>query len=266
MGHELTSNGLRPDRRKVAAIEDMPPPADKPALMRLLGMATYLARYVNNFSAVTEKLRDLLRCDVQYIWDDHVHGKAFRQLKHMLCNAPVLRYYDVTKPVCLQVDSSQGGIGAVILQDGHPVEYASRAMTPTEKDSYAQIEKECLAVTFGLSRFHSYVYAKDDVVVETDHKPLLAIVKKQFANAPKRLQRMLLHLQRYNFTLVYRPGSQMFVADTLSRAFLPGNGTTELSHEEIAAADAEQSQAMRMVASQMTIDYIKQAATNDEQY
>jgi hypothetical protein len=219
MGHELTSNGLRLDRRKVAAIVDMAPPADKPALMRLLGMATYLAGYVNNFSEVASKLRELLRSDVEFRWDNNIHGKAFNQLKQMLSNSPVRRYYDVTKPVTIQADSSSCGIGAVVLQDGHPVEYASRAMTPTERDSYVQFEKELLAVVFAMDRFHTYVYATDDVTVETDHKPLQSKVKKHLANAPKRLQRKLQQLQRYNFTVVYRPGSQMFIADTLSRAF-----------------------------------------------
>ena len=64
MGHELTRDGLRPDRRKIKAIVDMPPPTDCPALMRLLGLATYLAKSVPNFSQVTAKLRELLAKDV----------------------------------------------------------------------------------------------------------------------------------------------------------------------------------------------------------
>jgi hypothetical protein len=97
-------------------------------------------------------------------------------------------------------------------------------MTRTERE-YAQIEKEMLAIVFALQRFDTYVYAKD-VTVETDHKPLIAIVKKSLTAAPKRLQRMLLSLQRYNYTLLYRPGSQMLVADQLSRAYLPDDTAT----------------------------------------
>jgi len=65
MGHELTKEGLRPDQRKIKAIADMPPPADRPALMRLLAMVTYLAKFVPNFSEVTAKLRELLPKDVE---------------------------------------------------------------------------------------------------------------------------------------------------------------------------------------------------------
>ena len=96
-------------------------------------------------------------------------------------------------------------------------------MTPTEINSYAQIEKEMVAIVFVMTRFQAYVYGKHDVTVHSDHKPLMAIVKKPSTAAPTRLQRMLLRLQRYVFTLEYIPGSQMLVADALSRAYLPGD-------------------------------------------
>src|SRR6218665_1060788 len=86
-----------------------------------------------------------------------------------------------------------------------PMEYASRAMTRTEQDSYAQIEKKFLAFVFALDRFHTYIYGKR-ITIETDHKPLISIVKKALTSAPKRLQRMLLRLQSYDFDLVYTPG------------------------------------------------------------
>ena len=85
------------------------------------------------------------------------------------------------------------------MQNGQPVAYASRALTPTECN-YAQIEKELLSIVFGMNRFDTYVYGCH-VVVETDHKPLQAIFSQSLYNAPKRLQRMLLALQRYDIEL-----------------------------------------------------------------
>jgi len=70
MGHELTRDGLHPDWQKIKAIANMPPPTDRPALVHLLGLATYLAKLVPNFSQVTAKLRELLAKDVDYRWDD----------------------------------------------------------------------------------------------------------------------------------------------------------------------------------------------------
>jgi len=95
-----------------------------------------------------------------------------------------------------------------------------------------------LAVVFGMERFHTYVYAQHDVTVETDHEPLIAISKKALASAHKRLQRLLLRiLQRYSFNFVYRPGTELVLADTLSRAYPPADATDESAGftEELAA-------------------------------
>ena len=267
MGHELTAEGVKPDERKIKAIMDMPPPADRTALMRLLGMATYLAKFVPNFSEVTGKLRELLSQDVEFCWIDSIHGRALQQLKQMLASAPVLKYYDVRKPVTIQTDASGYGCGSACLQDGLPVEYASRSLTRVERESYAQIEREMAAIVFAVKRFHTYIYGKGDVTVITDHRPLISIFKKPLGNAPRRLQRMLMQLQCYTINLVYQPGTQLVVADTLSRACLPEQAT-ETGDDEIAALDdAEQmTNRLEMVASPATIELIKTAAATDEQY
>ena len=73
--------------------------------------------------------------------------------------------------VTLQCDASQSGLGAALPQNGQPVAYASRALTPTET-SYAQIEKELLAIVFACEKFDAYIFGRDMVKVESDHKPL----------------------------------------------------------------------------------------------
>ena len=104
----------------------------------------------------------------------------------------------------------------MLIQDGKPIAYASRAMTMAQLN-YAVIEKELLAVLFGCERFHQYIYGKK-VHVESDHKPLESIMKKPLSNAPPRLQRMLLRLQKYDIHLTHKAGKLMILADTLSRA------------------------------------------------
>ena len=78
-------------------------------------------------------------------------------------------------------DASKSGLGALLLQEGKPVTYASRALSDAEM-RYAQIEKKLLAVVFASTKFHQYVYGKD-VVVESDHKPLEMIAKKALVAA-----------------------------------------------------------------------------------
>ena len=78
-------------------------------------------------------------------------------------------------------------------------------------------------------RFDQYVFGRE-ITVETDHKPLEVILKKPLLAAPKRLQRMMMQLQKYNLTVVYKQGSEMYIVDTLSRAYL--SAPNQVSEEE----------------------------------
>ena len=208
----------------------MPEPCDKKGLQRFLGMVQYVAKFIPDLSTISAPLRQLTRNDTEWSWKPE-HQAAFNQLKQSLVEEPVLRYYDVTKPVTLSVDCSGNGLGAVLLQDNQPVAYASRALTPTQT-RYAQIEKELLAIVFSCEKFHDYIYGRQ-VNVETDRKPLETIFQKPFHQSPLRLQKMLMKLMRYDLDVEYKKGKELFIADTLSRAYLPEAGN-ELDDLEIA--------------------------------
>ena len=185
----------------------MPAPTDKKGVERLLGTVNYLGKFIPNLATVTEPFRVLLRKDIEFQWS-HEQDKALQEIKSILTKdgGPVLRFFDVQKPVTISCDASPTGLGGVLLQDQRPVAYASRSLTDAES-SYAQIEKELLAVQFSLERFNQYTYGKR-VTIESDHKPLEAIVKKALASAPPRLQRILLRMQKYDYTLEYKPGKE----------------------------------------------------------
>lgn len=127
----------------------------------------------------------------------------------------LLRYYDVSKPVTLQTDASKTAVGATLIQEGHPIAFASKALTRSQQN-YHQIKLECLALLFGVTRFYEYVYGAD-LTVETDHKPLESIFKKPLSSCPARLQSMRLRIQDYSPKVVYIPGDDMTYADLLSR-------------------------------------------------
>ena len=103
-----------------------------------------------------------------------------------MTNAPLLRFYDPKKQLELSVDASSKGLGSVLLQEGQPLAYASRALTKSQQN-YAQIEKETLAIIFGCRKFHQYVYGRE-VIVESDQKPLQAIFSKPLFKSPLSLQ------------------------------------------------------------------------------
>ena len=156
MGHLLTSQGLMPDPKKIQAILQMLEPEDVTALKRFLGMVTYLAKFMPHLPEMTEPLTRLKDKNVEFQWLDQ-HSIAMSAIKKFLTEAPVLRYYDVSKPVTVQCNASQSGLGAVLLQDGQLLCYASRALTDTES-RYAQIEKELLAITWACDKFDQYLY------------------------------------------------------------------------------------------------------------
>ena len=224
-GTVYDKNGAHLDPKKVEAIHSMPPPTEPQELQRFLGMTTYLSPFIPSLSTYTAPLRELLKRDTEFTWNT-TYQEAFDALKDRVCTDTTLRYFDAEKPVTIQVDASQKGLGAALLQDGCPVAFASKALTPTEQ-RYANIEREMLACVFGAERFHTYVFGRS-FTIESDHKPLEQINLKRLADTPKRLQGMLLRLQHYDVKITYRPGKEMVVADTLSRYAPMPAPTTEL--------------------------------------
>lgn len=238
LGHIVSVEGLKPDPDKLEAIDNMPNPTDKQGIQRVLGVLNFLRSYIPNMSALTEPLRELLKTD-EWTWGT-AQEESMTMIKRLLTSKPILRYFDVSADVELQVDASKSGLGAVLLQNGHPVSYASRALTDAECN-WPQIDKELLAIVFGCERFHSYLYGRP-LDVQTDHKPLVSIVNKPLQMASPRLQRLLLRLQRYDVkNIKYVPGRYLYIADTLSRAYLQKitNDQMELESEVVMVHNLE---------------------------
>ena len=185
MGHVFMSDGLKIDSEKLKAVIDMPKPEDVQGVQRLNGFVNYLAKFLPKLSDVMLPLCELTRKEVEWEWEDR-QEKAFKEVRKLVTEAPVLSYYDPRKDLEIQCDASQSGLGATLMQDGRPIAYASRALSDTET-RYAQIEKEMLAIVFSLEKFHQYTFGRK-VKVQSDHKPLESILKKPLSRAPQRLQ------------------------------------------------------------------------------
>ena len=207
-GNYLSSNGLEPDPGKIAAIVDMSPPTSAQELQSFLGMVNYLGRYTPDLATTTATFHDLIKKDSVFLWGPE-HQKAFNNVTEAITTASTLAYFDSNKPVTIQTDASKGGIGATLLQNGRPVAYASNSLTETESN-YCNIGRKMFV--FGIERFHHYAYGRH-VTVETDHKPLESITHKNLTNAPPKLMRMLLCIQKYDFTVKYVPGKDIPIAD-----------------------------------------------------
>ena len=179
----------------------MEAPKNHEELKTALGMVTYLAKFAPNFSEVTAPMQELLKQKNEFLWEAPQEA-AFQCTKDLLTRepGPILAYFDEKKDVFLEVDASQHGLGASLLQDGRPVAYASKSLTPTEQQ-YAQIEKEMYGIACGYEHFHQFLCGRP-VTVYSDHKPVESITKKLLCAAPAKVRRMMLKLQKYDVTVV----------------------------------------------------------------
>ncbi|UYV73923.1 K02A2.6-like, partial [Cordylochernes scorpioides] len=214
LGHIISRDGIAIQASRAEAIQKLKRPENKTEVQRFLGMVTYLGKFIPNLSDKTAPLRKLISNKSEWKFGGE-ENDCFEKLKNMVSNAPILTFFDPTKPITISSDASQYGIGTVLMQGGQAIEYASFSLNATQR-KYAQIEKELLAIVFGCERFQYYIWG-NDVIVETDHKPLLSIVKKPLEKLSPRLQRMVLRLMRFQISLKFTPGKNMFVADHLSR-------------------------------------------------
>ncbi|GFU83741.1 retrovirus-related Pol polyprotein from transposon 297 [Trichonephila clavipes] len=216
VGQTISKSGIKPDKDHIKAIVEMPTPKSKTEVTRVLGLMIFLSKFIPNVSKVTALLRKIIHKNVEFNWGKE-QELSFVNIKELLAKAPILKVFSVDDEIVIQCDSSKDGLGSCLIQKGQPVSFVSRSLINSEKN-YAQIEKELLAIVFSFEKYHNFVYAHK-VVVQSDHKPLMANVKKPMHKISSRMQRMILKLLKYDFEINYVPGNQMFLADTLSRAF-----------------------------------------------
>uniref|UniRef100_A0A224Z105 RNA-directed DNA polymerase n=1 Tax=Rhipicephalus zambeziensis TaxID=60191 RepID=A0A224Z105_9ACAR len=155
LGHVISKSGVRPDPQKTTAIATFPPPADKKAVRRFLGLCAYYRRFVKNFARIAEPLTNLTRADVEFKWQTP-QEEAFQELKRRLQTPPLLAHFDEHAETEVHTDASSVGLGAVLVQrtDGleRVISYASRSLSKAEAN-YSTTEKECLAIIWATSNF-----------------------------------------------------------------------------------------------------------------
>ena len=154
VGHVFSGKGLKADSEKIGVVQDMNQPQSVRRRMTFLGFIQYLGKFMPKMADISASFRLLTQTDVEWKWIE-TEKNSFNRLKKLATEAPVLRFYDPSLPPTLSVDWSTG-LGRVLMKEGQPLAYGSRALTKTQQN-YAQIEKETLAVVFVCEKFHQYV-------------------------------------------------------------------------------------------------------------
>ena len=132
-GLHFTTDGHKPTNKKIQDVQMMPQTKDLKQLQSLLGMVNYLNSYSPRLVEITAPLWDLTKDNVSFLWGLE-HTEAFHITKQEIQHAPLLAYYDPSKPTVLQMDMSGYGIGSCLLQNGKPVAHASKAVSNMNKD------------------------------------------------------------------------------------------------------------------------------------
>ena len=155
-------------------------PTNLKDLQTYLGMVQYLSKFLPRIEEIAEPLQDLMKKHAPYVWGSE-HNHAFDSIKKEIVQVPILRYYNLQKETVLQTDASIKGLGTCLLQDGHPIYFASESLQDAEH-AYVTIELKALAVTWVMEKFHHFLYASH-FTPETDQKPLDAILAKSIIEA-----------------------------------------------------------------------------------
>lgn len=233
LGHRLSDKGVDPGRDKVRAIAEATEPKTVGEMKSFLGLAGYCSKFIENFSSKTETLRNkTLKLKPQTpITLNAEERKAFTHLKSSLANADTLAYFKVEQSTKLYTDAGPAGIGCILVQtqngEDRVVCYASRALTNVER-RYCQTEKEALAIVWACERLHHYLFGTKFQLM-TDHKPLEVIYGNKRKQTSARIERWVLRLQSYDFTVQYISGERN-IADPLSRMLKPeGRVTSQAS-------------------------------------
>ena len=182
----------------------------------------YYCKFLPNLSSALHPLYCLLQKSSS--WSLGLHEEeAFQKAKDLLSSPRALTHFDPSRKLVPSGDACPFGLRAdlsQVMEDGaeRPISYASRSLTDTEK-RYSQLDKEALAVIFGVNKFHQYLYGHP-FTIYTDHKPLTYLFShteslSQMSSA--RLQCWALTLNSYNYSVTHCRGCDNSNADALSR-------------------------------------------------
>ena len=214
LGHIVSGEGIKVDPRKVQVVQDWPVPNSVQAVRSFLGLANYFRRFIHAFATIARPLQWLTRKELKWsaaTWTDECQT-AFELLKAKLTSAPLLALPDFSKPFEIIADASDFALGAILIQEGHPIAFESRKFTDPESRYHAG-EKELLAVIHALTVWRCYIDGSQ-LWIFSDHEPLKYLRTKQ-SLSPRQI-RWSQFLERFDYNWEHRAG-RLNAADPLSR-------------------------------------------------
>jgi hypothetical protein len=224
LGHILSGNDICTDPDKVTAVSSWPQPTSTRELRGFLGLAGLYRKFVRHFAVIARPLTNLLKKNVLFVWTQD-HQIAFHTLKEALCTALVLALPDFTKPFAIETDACHTGVGAVLLQAGHPLAYVSKPLG-SKTQGLSTYEKEYLAILVAVEKWRSYLQLAE-FEIHTDQQALVHLNDQRLHTVWQ--QKVFTKLLGLRYRIVYKKGSDNSATDALSRRQHPSSDCFALS-------------------------------------
>ena len=235
LGHVISAKGITPDPEKIEKLRNYKRPTTIVEIQSFLGLASYYRRFIKNFAEIAhplieltkkkkdkanEKIKKMKKAEEDgnntWKWGD-AEQKAFETLRECLITPPIVAFPDFDKEFLIFTDASNYGIGAVLsqIQDDKEVviAYSSRHLNTAERN-YSAIEREALAIVYGIKRYRHYLQDEKFEII-SDHRPLQWL--ETHKDEKSRLGRWAIELSSLKYKITYKPGKEHANADFLSR-------------------------------------------------
>ena len=221
LGHLIAEEGFTPLPEKLESICNMPRPKTPKEVKQFLGLIGYYRKFVPRFSDIARSLTNLTRHEAEFIWTEKC-DKAFKHLKELLMQHPILRYPDPNRGYILFTDASGIGWAGVLTQEfeddkgkkkQYPICYVSGQFRGSQQN-WAALTKEAYAIYMAVRKLSFYI-TDAEVTIKCDHLPLKKFLQKQTLNA--KVNNWAVELEQFNLKLEWIQGIKNNLADSLSR-------------------------------------------------
>ncbi|XP_047527311.1 uncharacterized protein LOC125064368 [Vanessa atalanta] len=210
-GYSIYNNTIKPDNDRLKPLLDLPIPTDLPTLKRTLGLFAHYSKWIQNFS---QKIRPLI--GIKHFPLNQEAVTCFNSLKSDVCKSTLV-VVDENATFMVETDASEFAIASTLSQNGRPVAFFSRTLTDSECKQ-SSIEKEASAIVESLRKWRHYLTGRHFLLL-TDQQSVVFMFNQKHSSKIKneKIERWRLELSSFKFEIIYRPGKDNTVADTLSR-------------------------------------------------
>lgn len=212
LGHIIGRNGVATDPSKLSAVVQWPKPKTLKDLRGFLGLTGYYRRFIRHYGILAQPLTHLLKKGILFQWGPE-QNQAFELLKEAMSQAPVLALPDFAQSFVLETDACNTGIGAVLMQNGHPVAFLSQALC-SRSQTLSTYEKECMAIILAVDKWRAYLQHREFTIL-TDHQSLMHLSDQRLLTGIQH--KAFVKLLGLQFVIKYKKGISNAAADALSR-------------------------------------------------